>query len=80
MDNYSILQLYTPVAPAQDGRKHWNVQKEYHLHGAVVERLFLPLNFDYIVRNGNTGEVIEYRIANSGIVTLHPELMESVDR
>ena len=77
MYNYSILQLYTPGAPSQDKRRQWNVQKESRFHGAVVERAFLPQEFDYIVRNSNTGEVIEYRIANSGIVTIHSELIET---
>ena len=68
MDKYTILQLYTPGAPKRDKQMQWNIQTERSFHGSAVDRSFLPQEFDYIVRNNNTGEVIEYRIAGSGVV------------
>jgi len=62
MDTYTIHELPTPNTNQVEFKARYHVEAD-----GGINREFLP-DGDYIVRNNNTGEVIEYRIAGSGVV------------
>ena len=62
MDTYTIHELPTHEVNQSESKRRYHVEDD-----GGINREFLPKG-DYIVRNNNTGKVIEYRIAGSGVV------------
>ena len=65
MKTYTIHSLFT----MKNGKAFQSEsQRSYYAEDdGGIDRTFLP-NGDYIVRNNQTGEVLEYRIAGSGVI------------